>query len=139
MVPTQCIHERRVSNEPVFVYMTTKMHELIHEVDAGRRAHKQPSDVGRQQERPEHRSGYRDQDKYDQRIGREERDPPVPLVTSSFGGWDHRRHRLGLPVSRMALSRQHLSIGAIPAPYPTDDDNNKTYRKIPQNQCCLSR
>ena len=63
--------------------MTTKMHKLIHEVDAGGRTHKQPSDVGRQQEIPEHRSGYGDQDKYDQRVGREERYAPVCLVTKT--------------------------------------------------------
>jgi hypothetical protein len=49
VVTTQCIHQRRISNKPVFIDVAAKVHEFIDKVDTGCGADKQPADIRCQQ------------------------------------------------------------------------------------------
>ena len=77
VMPAQRVDERAVPHEPVFVDMTTQMHELIDEIHARGHAHEQPSDIWRRDKAQQRGHRNRHQDKNNQRIGREDRDAPI--------------------------------------------------------------
>src|SRR5215472_9470165 len=83
MMATQRVDERAMAHEPVLVYMAAEIHELVDEIHAGRHAHEQPADIGRQQRAERGGRGQRHQDEDDQRVRRKHGDAPVLVVAEA--------------------------------------------------------
>ena len=80
VVSPKSVDERAISYEPVFIYVTTEMHELVNEVHARRGTHQQPPDVRRNEIAQDHATGSRHQDKDYECIRWKDGDPPIHLV-----------------------------------------------------------
>ena len=82
-MPAQGVDERAVPHEPVFVDMATKMHELVNQIHARGCAHEQPTDIWRGYNTQHQSDRNRHQDENHQRIGRENRHPPIFGIAES--------------------------------------------------------
>ena len=45
VVPPQRIDEWAIAHEPILIYMTAEMHELVDKIHARRGTHEQPADI----------------------------------------------------------------------------------------------
>src|SRR5215831_10903585 len=79
----QRVNEGAIAYEPVLVDVTAKMHELVDEIHAGRHAHEQPANIGREQKAENDGKRKRHQNEYDEGIRRKYGHTPILVIAES--------------------------------------------------------